>query len=188
MYVQRITMPCLQVHARRDTCHRLWTRGAKTHRGARCRFREESAVCVYSCMLISVYACSMRVCTRFAWRSRCLIIPNRGSSKYKYTLSSRGARHGTLRRQWSYGPARCTIQVYAVPLTQTAVRDCNQELEAMSSAAIHGSTFTIHPDFMPPSQHYIGTVRHKQSWVNIHTHTHANTSLIRKGTTTQLLP
>jgi hypothetical protein len=56
VYMQRITMPCLQFRARRNACHRLWTRGAKTHRAARCRFQEESALCVYSCMLISVYA------------------------------------------------------------------------------------------------------------------------------------
>jgi hypothetical protein len=37
---------------------------------------------------------------------------------------------------WSYGPARCTIQACAIPLTQTAVRDCSQELEALSPAAV----------------------------------------------------
>jgi hypothetical protein len=47
MYMQRITMSCLQVCARRNTYHRLCTRGAKNHTGARCRFREESVVCVY---------------------------------------------------------------------------------------------------------------------------------------------
>jgi hypothetical protein len=63
-YMHRITMLCLQVRARRNICHWLWTRGAKTHRGARCRFREESALCAYSGMLISVYtvACALTVC------------------------------------------------------------------------------------------------------------------------------
>jgi hypothetical protein len=68
--MQRITMPCLQVRVRRNIHHRLWTHGAKTHRGARCRFREESAVSVYSCMLISVYAvtCALTVCVCAAGR------------------------------------------------------------------------------------------------------------------------
>jgi hypothetical protein len=90
---------------------------------------------------------------------------NRGSSKYKYMLSSTGARHGTL-PQWSYGLARCTIQACTVLLTQTTVRDFSQELEALSSAAVRclmsfedtlGLTSIIHPGFMQLIQHYIGT-------------------------------
>jgi hypothetical protein len=50
VYMHRITMPCLHVRARRNTCHRLWTRGAKTHRGAHVDSeRNQPYACIRGC-------------------------------------------------------------------------------------------------------------------------------------------
>jgi hypothetical protein len=71
-------------------------------------------------------------------------------------------------------PLRCTIQACAIPSTQTAVRDCSQEVEALSSAAVsylmflentQGLASIIRPDFMRHMQHYIGThARSSREW------------------------
>jgi hypothetical protein len=141
--------------------------------------------CVRSC----VRTYSMRVCTRFAWRSRSLIIPTRDRYKYKYTLSSRRACHGTL--------PQCTIKACAVPLNQAAVRDCSQELEALGSAAVQPNVFRKHTRLNTLISYYkcnIISERTPQAVVGEYSYSYARQHKLnysekcRKGTTTQLIP